>query len=259
MLPKDNWFQKLRSNASVKFNISGYPTAKNEDWKYTSLKKFQTEEFQSARPHIGFRDMEDILSENTSEKMIRQREKDISEIRKQFPQIEISFLSNAILEENKTVKNYLNVTSSQGASKPFFWENTSRFVDGILIHVPKGLSLDIPLYSFLAARDVPHSAYYIRNLIILEEGSSLRWVEDYMSENQQTYLNQIVNEIILKPNSRLKHIKIQREGRKAYHFGLNHVLQHEGSNYSSHELMLGSQMARNENHVKMLDEIVNAA
>ena len=252
------WLEKLRSHAALKFQEMGYPSTKDESWKYTSLKTFQKE------PAFQF-------NESTTDS-IEFVSPELPELIQKNSSVKIKYIQNAIREDNKYLRDYLNISFGQINSKALFLENTARFTSGILIHVSEGASAELPLHLLYRPHPNPlgvayaptifieshqtaeQNSNYIRNLIILEKGSSLKWTEDFASSERSVYLNHIVNEVVLKPDSRLEHIKIQQEGDQAYHFALNHILQYWGSSYTSHVIMKGGRLARNEIHVKMLEE-----
>ena len=255
----ESWLEKLRSHAQSKFEEMGYPTTKDESWKYTNLKAFQNEPaFKSNGTTVS--STEFVYPE-------------LSELIQKNPSVKIKYIQDAIREDDKSLRDYLNISFDQINSKAFFLENTARFTSGILIHVSEGASVELPLHLLygLHPNSEPDMAYsptifieshqtaeqnsnYIRNLIILEKGVYLKWIENFASSERNVYLNHTVNEVVLKPNSKLEHIKIQQEGNQAYHFALNHILQYRDSSYVSNVIMKGGRLARNEIHVKMLEE-----
>ncbi len=262
---KDAWLSELRSHSQMKFNEGdGYNIFnQHEEWKYTSLKNLQTQEIQSGEPVIGFSNISEMLTEPNSAKT-----KDrLAYLRKnlQSPNeltlaskggLYVNYIAKEIKNHSKVLQDYLNITYDHDKPKPLVLENTARFEHGILLLVSEGTSLTLPIHLFVANFEDGKTQYssYIRNVIILEANSSLVLIEDYAGNSKTPYFNQVVNEIILKPNARLQHMKWQCEGKKSVHFCTNEILQYQDSCYSSDVFTMGASLSRNEIHVKMLGE-----
>ena len=263
-LTPGTWLNKLRSHHSAKFTANdGYALLdKHEDWRYTNLKEEHHKILKLEKPMIGFVDILDIVAQSEFKniksclKSLKKKMKLLDDLKSKLDQkIYIQYIADEIKNNSKIFKDYLDITFNQETSKPLILENTANFQDGILIQVPVGVNLTVPICSFFSALSEKgiHSSY-LRNIIILEENSSLTWVEDYISDVESRYFNQIMNEIIIKPNARLNHIKLQREGKKALHLCTNQILQYKNSYYSSDVFTVGASLSRNEIHIKMLDE-----
>ncbi len=263
-LTSSTWLDKLRSHHLAQFTANdGYELLdKHEDWQYTNLKKKYHKILELAKPMIGFVDILDIVAQSKFKniksyvKFLKKNMKLLDDLKSKLGQkVYIQYIADEIKNNSKIFKDYLDITFNQETLKPLVLENTANFKDGILIQVPVGVNLTVPVCSFFSAllERGEHSSY-LRNIIILEENSSLTWVEDYISDVESRYFNQIINEIILKPNARLNHIKLQREGKKAFHLCTNQILQYKNSYYSSDVFTEGASLSRNEIHIKILGE-----
>ena len=262
----NSWLDKLRSHALTKFDELGRyePLERSEAWKYTSLKSFDHEIFQPQNPNPGLINFEDVLSGAGDAGFQKSFLEDpVSYLQKNGKPlsgfeategVRIESVASAVKNQSKILKDYLNVSLPPQGHEPLFLENTAQFKDGALIYVPQGAHLSLPVYFFSIGPRANHASCYLRNLVILEPAASLTWVEDYISNSDAAYLSQVVNEIVLKPESSLNHVKIQREGGNASHFCTNRILQYEGSSYSSDVFMTGGMLARNEIHVEVLDQ-----
>ena len=261
----DTWLSALRSHSQVKFSEGGGYEIFNQhkDWKYTNLKKIQLHEMQSRKPDIGFSNILNILPKPSSEKakeLLMHLEKNWQSpdalMLHSNEHLYVNDIAEEIKNRSKMLQDYLNVTCEHDQIKPLVLENTARFEHGIFLRIAEGARLHLPIHLFVTNLEEKEKQYssYIRNIIILEANASVILVEDYIGHSKTSYFNQIVNEIILKPNARLHHIKWQREGKEAVHFCTNQILQYQDSYYSSDVFTIGASLNRNEIHVKMLGE-----
>ena len=264
------WLKSLRRRSSERLNETGYPTKKHENWRYTDIEEILNTPFGPARLNLRREPCQssgndDLLDKEfyfnfTSQRNDQGNEASYISVSKAHDtQVFLMPMREAILADHKFLKDYLHITSFQEDKHSFFLENTSLFQDGLLLHVGTDTPVDRQVYlKFEIGEDIGtkkvKNAYYLRNLIIVEEGASLELLEDHASLGTPSYLTQVVNEIILKPNSRFKHTKVQRQSDSSYHLAFNRVLQYGGSYYSNDLLMVGSNLSRNEIQVKMLDE-----
>jgi Fe-S cluster assembly protein SufD len=83
-----------------------------------------------------------------------------------------------------------------------------------------------------------------RNLIVLEEGASATILEYFVHEAGDVYLTNSVTEILLGPQSRLEHDKVQLESLRSFHVASSVVHQQRGSTYVSNNIALGASIAR---------------
>ena len=250
---ESKWLEDLRLHANSSFQNKGYPTTKDESWKYTNLKDFSSRIFTQVAPELCLVSLNSELSSFLEDKRVLENKKGKKEREKHLlnlmasrsnsnpnlgpdfnDKVTIKYIKDAIQDDDKIFKDYLNISFPDGGYKAFFLENTARFTDGVLIYVPKGVHIEVPLYllysNFVSAaqkitaaalatekemQNSENPAKYIRNLIILEEDAHLEWIEDFIFFNslkksgvdsslQETniYLHHIVNEIVLGRNSR---------------------------------------------------------
>ena len=264
------WLENLRKNSSTKLHKIGYPTVKDEDWNYTNVEEILNVPLEASYFNLKPKPLQDnsdrdSLSKEfnftfTSQKNDQQDELSYKLVSKAHTSQNLMIpMKEAILTDHKLLKDHLSITSFQEEKHSFFLENTSLFRDGLFLNVGAGVCVGrrVHLKFEMGGGVQPQkarNAYYIRNLIIVEEGASLELLEDYTSLDCASYLAQVVNEVILKPNASFKHTKVQRQSDSSYHLALNRVLQYRGSYYFNDLLMTGSNSARNEIQLRILDE-----
>lgn len=122
--------------------------------------------------------------------------------------------------------------------------NTAFLNQGVFIHFAKGAALKAPIHLlFVAAgQDV---AAHPRVLIVAETGAEGCVIEDYVAQGEAAGLTNAVTEIAVAANAGLRHIKLQRESRKAFHIGSCAVTLGKDARFVSQAVTLGARLSRN--------------
>ena len=105
-----------------------------------------------------------------------------------------------------------------GADDKFTAQNAAMWKHGLLVHVPKGVQLDKPLYVRIA-NSVPAGALFWRLLVVAEEGSRFSFIEEYSSQSPDlpAYTNAAV-ELFVGQAAKLEYVSIQNLSRETWHF-----------------------------------------
>jgi Fe-S cluster assembly protein SufD len=103
-----------------------------------------------------------------------------------------------------------------GADEKFAAHNAALWKHGLLVHVPKGVEVEKPLY-------VRVSAPFWRLLVIAEEGSRFSLVEEYASAHDgEAYSNAVV-ELFVEQSAKLEYVSLQNLSRETWHFASHHA------------------------------------
>jgi Fe-S cluster assembly protein SufD len=121
--------------------------------------------------------------------------------------------------------------------------------DGVMLHVPRGVAVNKPIHllNFTMAAEAP-LLISPRNLIVVEESASATVVEDYVSPDEKVYLNNAVTEIVVRDNADVTHYLLDRESDLAFNISSLHVHQGRDSRFTSHSMMFGGRIVRNNVH-----------
>jgi Fe-S cluster assembly protein SufD len=161
----------------------------------------------------------------------------------------VESLAEALVRHPQAVEQWLGRHTSF-ETQPFVALNTAFLLDGAVVVVPRGAVVKDPIHLLylstagggggLGAAPVT----YPRNLVVAGEGSQLTVVETYIGDG--AYFSCGVTEVIAGPASVIDHYKVQRESRDAYHLATLQVYAERASNVSSHSISLGGGLVRND-------------
>ena len=256
------WLADARLAALAWVGKNGFPTRKDEDWKYTGLDPILAVPFEASASGAARR---------VSAERIDAAAVDLGGPRLVFVNghfvAELSRLTG--LPAGAEVTNLAAVLAAGPQRlEPFFSHapgehhafaafNDALAEDGAFIHLTSGTSVDEPiqLVFFSDTGGVPLMSSP-RSVIMAEAGSRATIVETYAGIDGDVYATNAVTEAVLADDAQIEHYKVQNEPLSAFHLALLDVRQGRNSRFASRSVMLGSAIARHE--VRVLLEDVGA-
>jgi Fe-S cluster assembly protein SufD len=99
----------------------------------------------------------------------------------------------------------------------FALENLARWEHGLLVHVPKGVVLEKPLYVQVTSSG---GSLFWRMVVIADEGARFTLIEDLGSASDDTvaYTNAVV-ELFVDPQAKIEYVSLQNLSKETWHFG----------------------------------------
>lgn len=133
------------------------------------------------------------------------------------------------------------------------------FSGGTFLYVPRNVAVDLPLET-ITYFDQPELAIFAHSLIVLEEGASVKLVENYASSATETQrFSSGAVELILKPGSNLQYFHLQDFAPNVWHVTSQTALLERDSSLTWLVGTLGSQVTKAFLDCKMLGTGTNAA
>lgn len=236
------WLPALRGDALAAFIRLGLPTARQEDWKYTSVAAIAEKEFPRLQATDGAQVQRIAAPDNTfCLHFVNGRFSGQSQTGTLPEGVVLISLKQALEEHPAELEPMLTERVSD-IEHGFTALNLAFFEDGVYLKVPRGVTLGAPIWlDFQTQADTP-AASHPRLLIVLEDQAAITLVEHY--SGQGCYLTNTYTDIRLGHGAQIDHIKLQQEDAAAYHVGDIRVQQENDSNYRSHSVALGGALAR---------------
>jgi Fe-S cluster assembly protein SufD len=261
-----SWLQRLRVNAMQRFEELGFPSVKNEEWKYTNVAAIAKSNFSvgdAAPSSTTGSDAQELAAfgspETRSSQLIfvdGKLRNELSSLNGLPEKVVAIDLSQAIADEHygEIVRGHL-ARHADYVANGFTALNTAFIDEGAFIYIPKGVAVQTPIeLVFVADADGVNTVTFPRVLIVAEENSSATFVETYASTRSSTYLTNAVVEIVLKDGARLEHYKVQRESKEAFHVATTQADLGPNSSYDSTTITLGAKLSRHDYGVAMDNE-----
>ena len=251
------WLTRLRRDGLAAFTRAGFPSLHDEDWRYTNL-------LPLARTVFGLAPRDVTIAERTQAVELEAR---LGTLGLSSPGPRLVFVNGRlvrrtahtlppeILFENLATVLRLAPDRVEKAlvtaptAHPFVALNDAFLDTGALVNVGAGLAAPQPLvvlHVSTSASGTPAPLMsHLRNLLVLGENAAATVVEIYLGADELSFTN-AVTQAVLGENARLTHVKVQLEGRQAFHVG-NLFLSHaRGARSASHVYSFGGASVRNE-------------
>ncbi|MDI6765854.1 MAG: Fe-S cluster assembly protein SufD [Bacteroidota bacterium] len=254
-------FHEIRRGAIEQFSKLGFPTAKDEEWRFTNIQpiiktKFKTH-FNKKIEAVRKEQIEKVIIKGIAETRLvfingyYSDEYSINNITNK--DIKVGCLSETLQNNFKLIRD--NIAHISKYDKNVFTSlNTSFIHDGAFIFVPDDTTIEEPIYIvYISSEDQTPFITHPRNLIIVGQHSKVSVVEHFVHLSDNIYFNNAVTEIAAGENSIIEHTKLQSESAKAYHIGTTYIHQSKGSKVTQNSIMIGGAIVRN-NIISILED-----
>jgi Fe-S cluster assembly protein SufD len=258
-LKADSPLHDLRANALKVFEAKGFPSKKEESWKYTSLKSLLKEEYNiSPRGEnaIEFKDVKQYFLHNVDTYKIVFIDGVYSSYLSETTHdgIDVCLLSSA-LDKSKyssVIETYFNKAAKlEGLTQL----NTAFAKEGAYIHIPKNKEVDKPIeIIYFSTGNEAAMFSQPRNLIVADENAHVQIIERHQSLSSNAVLTNAVTEIFANKRAMVDYYKIQNDALSASLVDSTFIEQQRESICSVHTFSFGGQITRNNLHFKQEGE-----
>jgi len=247
----DNPIHTVRKNALKRFESDGFPTKKDELWKYTSLKSIIQKDYSlsvKSNPNVGLKDIEKYsINDIDSYKIVF-----VDGVFNPFLSntthdgMDICVLSAALSKTKykKTITKYFNKIVPDDQSLASL--NTSYTKEGAYIHIPKSVLPEDPvqILHFSSGKNKP-LWLQPRNIIIVEENARVEIIERHQSLRSHDGATNSLTEIYAEKNSFIDYYKIQNDIETSNLIDNTFIDQQRDSNVRVHTFSFGGKLTRN--------------
>lgn len=261
-----SWLDAIRRSGQERFDSVGFPSARDEEWRFTQIGPITKTRFRAAARDASGRRLAETVEQFTFGRdagaelvfVNGQFEPQLSRLGR-FPEgTRISSLSDAFESDPQFVRQHLAKYANIKVN-PFVALNTGFLRDGALVCVGPGESIEQPVHLlFVSTAGHEPTISHPRVLVVLEPGARATVVETYVGSGEGAYLGNAVAEIVAGADARIDHCKVQQEQLQAYHVATMQVELSRGAKFVSHSVCLGGRITRNDLNVVMAGEGADA-
>jgi Fe-S cluster assembly protein SufD len=240
------WLKNLRKEAFDHFTENGFPTIKNEEWKYTSVSSEQLAVNRSEASADGLSlGTTKLLAEIETGNRLVFVDGVFNSKLTTLPDLPegVKVLSFAESFEDETFKTNL-AKSVEYDYNGFTALNTAFVNEGVFIHIPKNTKVENPIHIVFISEN--ETANFTRVLFVGEQGGEAEIVEHYTRTDEAKYFTNAVVEINLADNAKLVHTRVQRESHSAFHFVTSNTNLSRASIYDNTNITLGAKLSRHD-------------
>ena len=248
------WIRRMRQHAIGSFAELGFPTTKNEEWKYTNVSPLLKTPFTfSHKNNASSKKYDGVLFKDQKWNRVVCMNGSVVSIDAQLPSgVRCESLAKAFSSNgsgNNALQSHLGNLATTDTNA-FTALNTAFIEDGIFLHIPDECVIETPIHIAYVSES-PNGATIIhpRTLILLGKNSKATIIETFSSQSESSYVMNAVSEIILDEGATLEHYKIEQESGKAFHIASTSVSEQKHSVYGCTSVMTGGMLTRNEHTI----------
>lgn len=244
------WVSRARQSAFERFVAQGFPTRRDEEWKYTDVAAIGRR--TSLAPDNIPPDPSSeaalfawTLAQENVHLMVFVNghfSGDLSALGELPPGVCLESLAD-VLDSDADLPEALFDHSLEHTV--FAALNTALMTDGAVLRVAPGVALEKPVCLLFIASG-HGAAIYPRNIAMLGEGASATVIEHYFGMLESHNFTDAETQISLASGAELQHCKLIQEGKDAAHVAGIHAEQAAGSRFTSLSFALGGRLTRND-------------
>lgn len=243
----------MRREAFENFETLGFPTKRNEEWKYTNLKpilKTDYKLFPKQEEDIEFKDVKKyFLNDIDSYKVVFINGVYSSWLSETTHRgYDVCTFGNALTKYPEAIEGYFNKIASQDG-QAMVSLNTAFAREGAFVRVPKNTVVDKPI-QIIFFNTTPDREIMVqpRNLVILESGAKAEIIERHQSLVETPVLTNSVTEVSVGANANLSYYKLQNDFHTASLVDNTWVNVHRDSTARFSTFSFGGKLTRNNLH-----------
>lgn len=257
-----SWLTAVRKRGMATFAATGFPTTDHEEWRFTNLDPIR---------RGGFRPASNRPVSLSADELAKCRFGWAAPIELVFvdgqfaPQLSrmtnlpkglaIGSLRETIRTNPAGVEPWLGRFADE-TRDPFVALNSAMMTEGAVVRAARGAVVEEPIHLlFVSTAAGEQTAFHPRNLVIAEENSQLTVVESYVASKGAThYFTNAATEVVAEKNAVVDHYMIELDGPAAINVSTLRAEQDRDSNFTSHSVLLGGLLVRNNVHPVLAGE-----
>ena len=246
-------FADLRRKALQRFAERGFPTGREEKWRFTDTTPVTELHF---KPAAGTANPSQFAGLAAGALKALQITFVDGRFAPAFSTLDlpagvgVASLADVIKSAPEVVAPFVLVPE-----EPFELLNTALFRDGAVLRIGDGVTVDRPIHVlFLSSLHGEPYAMHPRMMISLGRDARASVVKSYLGPSGGTYLLNAVTTAALADGSSLDLTKVQRESPQAFHFESLDVRVGRGAAFTHHSISLGARLASNDFDVTLEGE-----
>ena len=246
----DSPVHTVRSEAIKIFESQGFPSKKEEAWKYTSLNSILKHDYSVFPKHeknIEYNDVKKyFIHEIDSYKIVFIDGKYSSHLSQTTHDgIDVCLMSAALNKPKYKIiiDSYFNKIAAKDSITSL---NTAFSQEGAYIHIPKNKLVEKPIQILhFSTGNEAALMNQPRNLIVVNENSHVQIIERHQSLTNNPVLTNSVSEVFANKRAIVDYYKIQNDNEHASLIDNTFINQKQESHCSVHTFSFGGKLTRN--------------
>lgn len=242
------WLRDLREEAFADFLDKGFPSTRQEDWKYTSVAPIEKSRFvfpsgaADICTDLGCVGTQALPGARLMVFVDGRHAPELSRLGRLPAGVTVSSMSALLEREPERLREALAMPPS-GYASGFCALNTAFMGDGAYISLVPGADLEEPLHLLFVAA-TRNVAAHVRNVIVAGAGSRVRIIEHHATVEEASYFSNAVTSIRVERGATVEHHKLQDESPLAFHIAAVQADLRQEAHFASTSFAFGAALSR---------------
>ena len=245
------WLSPWRQQAFERFEKTGFPAAKDEEWRYSRLEaaqKYPLFDLPSAQPALSLQDLRPFLFTPDWPRAVFLDgifQPGVSQGLTQEQGLQAVPVAEAIRTRDPDLRDWLQQDAAAGRSLSEL--NRAFFKDGIFLKIKPGARPEKPLHVLaLFSFSKQEGSVHPRHFILAGQGSHAVLVQSFASLPGRAFFNNTLTGIRLGEKARLDHYVAAQANPRGFHVVRSDARLAAGSDYRAFIFSSASRFFRNE-------------
>jgi Fe-S cluster assembly protein SufD len=238
--------QSFRQIKKEKLASVSIPTRKTESWKYSAKRLKLADQYPALSTQMS--NYQTAYDLDCHQLLISNERVTLNDSNIEGLSVK-QFLD---LSEAET-KQVLSGVIAESNTLPFADVNAVQFQNGIFLKVEDNAQIDKPVKVVL--EHLGHGMSFPRIFVFVGKNASFELIEELnitADETSEAFINSVCD-ITVSENAQLRYIRMNIDQGKCKHVGATGVKLLRNARFNSYCMALGSELARHDLHVKMLE------
>ena len=242
------WLRELRTRGANRFTALGFPTVRQEEWRFTNVTPIADTSFRlgEAAPTNAAHLTKRVTVPSAAARIVILNGHFAPELSsaEEFPTgLVAGSLARAIARGAPEVAHLGQLPWEQSA---FGALNTAFLDDGAFIAIPSGLVVDEPIQIIVINGGAGKTMAHPRTLIVAGRDSQARVAQTFLGSAGECHFTNAVTEVAVDENAHLDLVTDQREIDTAYHIAAIQAGLQRNATFKSRAVTLGGKLVRND-------------
>jgi Fe-S cluster assembly protein SufD len=242
------WLRELRARGAARFAALGFPTVRQEEWRFTNVAPIADTPFRLAEktPTNAAELTARVKIADTAARIVILNghfAPELSSLDKLPRGLVAGSLANAIAH-NRPEVSHLGQMAWEHA--PFAALNTAFLEDGAFVAIAPNAVIERPIHIVVINGGAGKVMTHPRTLIVAGANSQARIAQTFLGAAGEAHFANVVTEVSAGENAILDLYTDQREIDTAYHIATLHVHLQRSAVVKSRAVTLGGKLVRND-------------
>lgn len=252
------WVRERRDLAAKRFADVGFPTTRQEDWRFTNVSPIADATFPLAEG--SFAQAPALVSGVSVAGSLRlaivngQFAAGLSDLGAMPKGVRIAGLRDGARDGSDGLEQHLATVFSIDAH-PFAALNASHLDDGVAIFIAKGAVVETPIHIVtVTGGDGTAVAAHPRVLVVAGDHSQVRIAQTFIGVKDSEYFTNAVAEVVVGEGAIVDYYTDQRESERAYHVANIQARVAAKGVFASHAFSTGAKIQRHDIGIALTGE-----